>query len=71
MWASEDGKYTEFVIIESRFEGKDLTTVQELQDSQRAITKEAAKYNMQAKINLAQTYLFISKTPMHMNRYHQ
>lgn len=31
VWLLEKGKYIEFVIIESRFEGKDLTAVQELQ----------------------------------------
>ena len=50
----EDGTYTEFTVIESRFEGKDLTAVQELQESQRAITRGAARDNLQAQINLAQ-----------------
>ena len=53
VWVLEDGTYTEFVVIESRFEGKDLTAVQELQDSQRAIMKNAARSNLQAQINLA------------------
>ena len=54
VWLLEDGTYTEFTVIESRFEGKDLTAVQELQDSQRTITKGAARDNLQAQINLAQ-----------------
>lgn len=54
VWILEDGSYTEFTIVESRFEGKDLTAVQELQTSQRAIAKGAARNNLQAQINLAQ-----------------
>ena len=54
VWTLEDGKYTEFTIIESRFDGKDLTEVQELQTSQRAIVKSSSKDNLQAQINLAQ-----------------
>jgi len=50
----EDVTYTEFTIIESRFEGKDLTAVQELQESQRSITRSAVRDNLQARINLAQ-----------------
>ncbi|WP_347280298.1 hypothetical protein [uncultured Phocaeicola sp.] len=50
----EDGVYTEFTIIESRFEGKDLTAVQELQTSQRVIARGAVRDNLQAQISLAQ-----------------
>ena len=49
----EDGTYTEFTIIKSRYEGKDLTTVQELQESQRTIARGAIRDNLQAQINLA------------------
>ncbi len=54
VWVLEDGTYTEFTIIESRFEGKDLTAVQELQASQRTIVKGSVRENLQAQINLAQ-----------------
>ena len=54
VWVLEHGTYTEFTIIESRFEGKDLTAVQELQASQRAIVKDSTRDNLQAQINLAQ-----------------
>ena len=54
VWVLEEGTYTEFIIIESRYEGKDLTTVQELQENQRTITRGAARDNLQAQINLAQ-----------------
>ena len=54
VWVLEGGKYTEFAIIESRFEGKDLIAVQELQISQRAIVKGSERDNLQAQISLAQ-----------------
>jgi len=54
VWVLEDGTYTEFTIIESRFEGKDLTAVQELQASQRTIVKGSVRENLQAQIDLAQ-----------------
>ncbi len=54
VWILEDGTYTEFTIIESRYQGKELTAVQELQESQRTITRSAARDNLQAQINLAQ-----------------
>lgn len=53
VWLLENGIYTKFTIIESRFEGKDLTAVQDLQIAQRGITKEANQDNLQAQINLA------------------
>ena len=54
VWLLEDGEYIEFTIIESRFEGKDLAAVQELQESQRTIARSAVRDNLQAQINLAQ-----------------
>lgn len=54
VWVLEDGKYVEFTIIESRFEGKDLTEVQKLKISQRIIARSAERDNLQAQINLAQ-----------------
>lgn len=53
VWLLEKGVYTEFTIIESRFEGKDLTAIQELQTAQRTITRGAEQDNLQAQINLA------------------
>lgn len=53
VWLLEKGKYIEFAIIESRFEGKDLTAVQELQIAQRTITRGAEQDNLQAQIDLA------------------
>ncbi len=54
VWLLENGSYVEFVLIESRYKGKDLTEVQELQNSQKTIIKSAEKDNLQAQINLAQ-----------------
>ena len=54
VWVLEDGSYIEFTIIESRYQGRDLTAVQELQTSQRDIARGAIRDNLQAQINLAQ-----------------
>ena len=54
VWVLEDGSYIEFTIIESRYQGKDLTATHELQTSQRDIARGAVRDNLQAQINLAQ-----------------
>ena len=54
VWVIENGSYVEFILIESRFKGKDLVGIQEIQTSQRDIIKSAARDNLQAQINLAQ-----------------
>ena len=54
VWVIENGSYVEFMLIESRFKGKDLTEVQEIQDNQRTITRSATRDNLQAQIDLAQ-----------------
>lgn len=54
VWVVENGVYIEFTLIESRFKGKDLVEIQEIQTSQRDIIKSAARDNLQAQINLAQ-----------------
>ena len=53
VWLLENGIYTKFTIVESRFEGKDLATVQSLQTAQRDIAKGANQDNLQAQIHLA------------------
>ncbi|SEJ71056.1 Mu transposase, C-terminal [Propionispira arboris] len=53
VWLLENGIYTKFTIIESRFEGKDLTAVQSLQTAQRAIARGAKPDNLQAQVGLA------------------
>lgn len=54
VWMMEHGVYTEFALIESRFQGKDLTEVQEIQAGQKSITQNEMKNNLQAQIDLAQ-----------------
>lgn len=54
VWVLEDGGYMEFTLIESRFQGKDFTQIQELQTNQRAIVKASKRDNLQAQIHLAQ-----------------
>ena len=53
VWLLGNGIYTKFTIIESRFEGKDLTAVQSLQTAQSDLAKGANQDNLQARINLA------------------
>jgi transposase InsO family protein len=53
VWLLKNGIYAKFTIIESRFEGKDLTAVQSLQTAQRDIAKGVNQDNLQAQINLA------------------
>ena len=54
VWIVDNGVYTEFALIESRFQGKDLTAVQEIQSSQKDIAKSEMRNNLQAQIDLAQ-----------------
>ena len=54
VWVIENGSYVEFMLIESRFKGRDLVGVQELQTSQKDITRSVVRENQQAQINLAQ-----------------
>ena len=53
VWLLENGVYTEFTIIESRYEGMDLTAVQSLQMAQKAVKQGAERDNLQAQIDLA------------------
>lgn len=54
VWVLENGVYTEFTVIESIFEGKDLAAVQDLHATKRTIVKGAVRDNLQAQIDLAQ-----------------
>lgn len=53
VWLVGKGIYTEFTIIESRLEGKELTAVQSLRMAQRAIARGVKRDNLQAQIGLA------------------
>jgi len=54
VWLLEKGCYTAFELIESRFQGKGLSQVQEMQTNQRSIVKTFERENLQAQIYLAQ-----------------
>lgn len=53
VWLIEDGAYLEFTLIESRYCGMDLTRVENLRLTTKAITKDAASDQLQAQIDLA------------------
>ncbi len=53
VWLVENGAYTRFELIESRFSGKDLCAVQDIQAGQRALIGAAENENNQARIDLA------------------
>lgn len=46
VWVVENGSYVEFMLIESRFKGRDLIEVQGLQTSQKDITRSVARENL-------------------------
>ena len=53
VWLFRDCEYTEFRLIESRYEGKDLQTVEELKALQRLIISQEETNCIQAKIDLS------------------
>ena len=54
VWLLENGHYTEFALIDSRFRNMDLAQVQEIQANQKSVVKDSEKENLQAQISLAQ-----------------
>lgn len=54
VWLLMNGTYTKFDLIETRFSGKELATVQKMQSTQRGLVKDATQDNLQAKIALAE-----------------
>ncbi|MCC8129384.1 MAG: transposase family protein [Clostridiales bacterium] len=53
VWLIDNGTYTRFELIESRFKGMDLTEVETLRGKQKSLVKATERANMQAKIDLA------------------
>lgn len=53
VWLLENGAYTPFELIESRFTGKDISSVESIKATQNQMIKAATADNIQAKINLA------------------
>lgn len=52
VWLVDNGKYVEFSLVESRFQGKSLDNVQEIQQQHCDMVSDANKDNVQAKIDL-------------------
>lgn len=53
VWILDHGAYHRFELIESRFQRRSLTEVQDLQDGRREMVKEVSEDNLQAQIDLA------------------
>ena len=53
IWLIENGIYTEFTLIESRYREKTLEQVRSIQEEQNRIIRSEAEENLQAKIDLA------------------
>ena len=60
VWLVEAGKYIKFDLIETRYKGKSLEAVQDMQNSQKEIVKSVSEENLQAKIELAEHIQTIS-----------
>ena len=60
VWLIENGEYIRFELIESRYEGKSLAAVQDMQNSQKEVVKSVSEENLQAKIELAEHIQAIS-----------
>lgn len=55
VWLIEKGAYIPFELIESRYEGKELSDVELMQKGRKELVRTAAVSNLQAQINLAQS----------------
>lgn len=49
----EDGNFTEFCLIESRFQGKGFGEIKGMMDAQKAIVDKAIHQNLQGRVDLA------------------
>lgn len=67
VWLLENGHYTEFALIDSRFRNMDLAQVQEIQANQKAVVKDSEKENLQAQIALAQHIEAIARTATYVS----
>ena len=73
VWLIEKGAYIPFELIESRYEGKELSDVELMQKGRKELVRTAAVSNLQAQINLAQSIEVIAasvKKPVHVNPHH-
>lgn len=70
VWVIENGVYTEFTVIGSRYENKELAEVIEIRTGQRLLTKSAEKENLQAQISLARHIEAIADNSSHCTDVH-
>lgn len=54
IWAIKNGYYIPFELIERRFDGREISMVEEIKTAQQAILKSTEDESIQAKINLAE-----------------
>ncbi len=54
IWTVEDGTYTPYTLIESRYKGMDIQEIDASEEAVRASVGMAKKYALQAKIDLAE-----------------
>lgn len=52
VWLYEDGSYTRFDLIESRYQGKDLEAVLDMKERQKAIIEKEQHQSIQSEIDL-------------------
>ena len=62
VWLIENGTYTPFTLIESRFDGLAISNVAEIKASQKRAVKAVTTDNLQAKISLADYIGTIAET---------
>lgn len=67
VWLYENGAYTKFELIESRYNGKQLEEVNSLQADEKQIIKEVEKQSEQAQIDLASHILTIAANARKQN----
>lgn len=60
VWLLENGIYTEFALVESRFSGKSLDEVQQMQSTKKQVIQSVNGDNLQARIDLAEHIRIIS-----------
>lgn len=70
VWLIEDGQYTEFSLIESRFQGKSLDAAKAIKQGQTELIASAAADNIQAKIDLASHIQTIADNAVKKNDVH-
>lgn len=62
----EDGTYTKFDLLESRYKDKSIDKVQEMKKQQKAIVKEAEEFQLQKELELNQNLNLIAENAKHL-----